>query len=136
MRHSASFAGMAIHLGKHIEAVREQAGMPKSTLAERIGRSRQNLDDILKAPGCDTVLLRKISTVLKHDFFRQLSEDFSPPTSPTAAEPMVQYQRLPARQPMRIVIEVDPGDAEAKGEAQVLAGKIAQAVQSRAKKSK
>lgn len=96
--------------------------MPKTTFAERIGMNRSNVYDVFTAPGCDTLRLRKISTVLKYNFFRMLSEDFEP--SNTVGEPAAVYHRAPVKPPMRIVIEVDQDNVAAKAEAERMAARI------------
>ena len=105
---------MAIHIGEQILKVLEENGMPKTTFAERIGMNRSNVYDVFTAPGCDTVRLRKISQVLRFNFFKLLSDDFEPTGISMVSEPASEYMRIPTAAPMRIVIEVDPNDAAAK----------------------
>lgn len=118
-----TFGPMAMHIGKEILRVLEESGMPKTVFAERIGVNRSNVYDVFTAPGCDSVRLRKISQVLKCNFFKMLSEDFEPPTS-AVGEPAAVYQRQPVRPPMRIVIEVDQDNVAAKAEAERMAARI------------
>lgn len=116
---------MAVHIGQAILSRLESLGMPKVRFAERIGMNKSNVHDVFKRPGCDTVMLRKISQVLEFNFFKLLSDDLEPASATSmVSEPMVRYQRLPARSPMRIVIEVDPNDPEAKGEAERMAERL------------
>jgi len=114
---------MTMHIGKEILRVLEDSGMPKTVFAERIGMNRSNVYDVFAAPGCDSVRLRKISQVLKCNFFKLLADDFEPPTS-VASEPAAIYGRPAPRPPMRIVIEVEQDNVAAKAEAERMAARI------------
>jgi len=113
---------MAVHIGEAIQTRLLEVGMPKSTFAQRIGRHRGRIYDVLDAPSCDTALLRKISQVLECNFFKMLSEDFEPTS--VVSEPAATYVRQPVRPPMRIVIEVDQDNVAAKAEAERMAARI------------
>lgn len=117
-----TFGPMALHIGREILRVLEESGMPKTVFAERIGMNRSNVYDVFTAPGCDSVRLRKISQVLKCNFFKLLADDFEP--SSVASEPAVTYGRPPLKPPMRIVIEVDQDNVAAKAEAERMAARI------------
>lgn len=60
-------------LGQMIAARLKAIGMTKAEFGRRISTSRQNVSLILKKESMDTKLLRKISEVLDHDFFSDLS---------------------------------------------------------------
>lgn len=110
-----TFGPMAVHIGKEIERVREELGMPKTVFAEKIGRTPKNIHEIIERPGIDTVLLRKVSQVLRFNFFRLLSEEYDPaPTGNAVIEPAVQYRRVKPGSPLRMVFEIDPENLTAK----------------------
>ena len=45
--------------------------------ARKLCCNRQNVYDIFKRESIDTALLRRISNILKHDFFKDLSIDMN-----------------------------------------------------------
>ncbi len=117
---------MAVHIGNEIVRVLQERGMTKARFAERIGRHRVNIYGILRSADCSTAVLRKVCTALDYDFFRLLSED-TRTAGPVGSlsEPSGSYYAGP-RSPMRIVIEVDPSDDEAKTRAVRLASELIQ----------
>lgn len=66
-----------IHIGHKIKEVFD--AMPRRYtvvwLAEQLHCTRPNVYDIFDRPTIDTALLEKISLVLNHDFFADLSAD-------------------------------------------------------------
>jgi len=68
-----------IHIGKQIKKVLEENGIGVSEFARRINTNRNNVYDIFQRESMDTSLLKKISTVLHHDFFRHYIENRSLP---------------------------------------------------------
>ncbi len=58
-----------VHVGKKIKEVLVQTRLKKTEFADSINISRTVVYDIFKRETIDTALLKKISTVLKHDFF-------------------------------------------------------------------
>ncbi len=64
---------MMLHIGQLIsEELRRQERTP-AWLAAHIGCDRTNAYKILKRASIDTALLARVSTALRHDFFRDLS---------------------------------------------------------------
>lgn len=113
---------MAVHIGEEIARILKDSGMTKTTFAERVGRDRTRINDLLEAESVDTRLLFKIGKVLRHNFFKLLSEDFepAPPTSSVASEPAPNYKK-PVRAPIRMVFEIDPDDPLAAKQAEAIA---------------
>lgn len=60
-------------LGQMIAERLKAIGMSKAEFGRRINTSRQNVSLILRKESMDTKLLQKISEVLDHDFFGDLS---------------------------------------------------------------
>jgi transcriptional regulator with XRE-family HTH domain len=60
-------------LGQMIDDRLKVIGMTKAEFGRRINTSRQNVSLILRKESMDTKLLQKISVVLDHDFFSDLS---------------------------------------------------------------
>jgi transcriptional regulator with XRE-family HTH domain len=63
----------AVHIGKKIKEVVVQTRLKKTEFADLINISRTVVYDIFKRETIDTALLKKISTVLNHDFFSYYS---------------------------------------------------------------
>ena len=61
-----------IHIGKIIEAKFAEKSMTKTEFAEKINRSRTDVNDIFKRESIDTNLLIEISKVLEYDFIRNV----------------------------------------------------------------
>lgn len=119
-----TFAPVVMHIGKEIARVLEDRGMPKTVFAERIGRTPKNVGELLDRPGIDTMLLVKVSKVLKYNFFTQLSDEVEPrPAGNMVSDSTPQYRRS-NRPPVRLVIEVDPDDPAAKKEAEAMAARL------------
>lgn len=119
-----NFASMAVHIGEEIERRRVVTGMTKTELADRIGIARQSIYAVLGSPSIDTLQLKRCCRALHFNFFALLAadceEDFgTPPGAGTVHDPAHVYGRRPAekRSPLRVVIEVDPGDDEAQARA-------------------
>lgn len=66
-----------MHIGNHIEEVIKQDGRSARWLAERIPTERTNVYNIFHREFIDTRLLMRISVVMNHDFFADLSEEFN-----------------------------------------------------------
>lgn len=87
--------------------------MPKTTLAERIGRSSKNLHELLRYPGWDTMLLLKACEVLSYNFFKLLADDFEPGATPSMAmEPQAPYLKKETPTGVDVTIRVNPNDPE------------------------
>lgn len=64
-----------IHIGKKIEDEVRHQERTVSWFARKLYCNRQNIYDIFKRESIDTTLLRRISEILEHNFFKDLSED-------------------------------------------------------------
>ncbi|MBO6118179.1 MAG: XRE family transcriptional regulator [Bacteroidales bacterium] len=64
-----------MHIGKHIKYIVRQKGVSVSWLADKIPCDRTNIYFIYKRSAIDTDLLQKLSKILNHDFFKDLSEE-------------------------------------------------------------
>lgn len=64
-----------MHVGKRIKAVLDEQGRSASWLASKIPCERTNMYDIFKREDVSVALLYKVSTILGHDFFLELSEE-------------------------------------------------------------
>lgn len=88
---------VAVHIGKKIKEEVHKQGMPVSTFAKKISRSRNVVYDIFERESVDTDLLNKIGKVLNCDFFSLYSaqkEYTSAGTkSFTLKEPEADYQK-------------------------------------------
>lgn len=63
-----------VHVGEEIRKVLIKRGMSITSFAKRIHRSREAVNGILNRPSINTELLRTISDVLDHDFFKLFSD--------------------------------------------------------------
>lgn len=63
-----------IHIGKLIKAEMQRQGRRAVWLAEQLGCHRNNVYLIYSRSWIDTEMLMKISIVLHHDFFAELSK--------------------------------------------------------------
>lgn len=63
-----------IHIGKRIEAVLRDRERTVAWFARKLYCNRQNVYDIFKRESIDTTLLQRISVILEHNFFRDLSD--------------------------------------------------------------
>jgi len=66
-----------IHIGKCIEEELRRQERSVAWFARKLFCNRQNVYDIFKRESIDTTLLRRISAILGHDFFRDLSDSMS-----------------------------------------------------------
>ena len=64
-----------IHIGNIIKKQFDAQGGSVSWFAKELCCDRTNIYSIFKRESIDTMLLSKISTILKHDFFIYYSED-------------------------------------------------------------
>lgn len=67
-------------IGDRIRAVLFSQNRTAKWLAEQIPCERTNVYDIFKRTDINVNLLRQISIILDHDFFKELSEDIFPET--------------------------------------------------------
>lgn len=63
-----------LHIGKRIQEVVKERGITVVAFARAIPCSRENAYRIFKNDNIDILLLKRISQVLKHDFFIEISE--------------------------------------------------------------
>lgn len=66
-----------IHIGSIIKEKFDKLGLPVSWFAKQLCCDRTNVYSIFKRESIDTALLVKISTILKHDFFKYYSNDLN-----------------------------------------------------------
>ncbi len=66
-----------MHIGKHIEEVLKENRYSVIWLAKQINCDRRNIYNIFKREYIDTELLKRISMAMNHDFFKDLSEEYS-----------------------------------------------------------
>ena len=64
-----------MHIGKRIKEVLDDQGRSASWLASKIPCERTNMYDIFKRKDVSVEMLFKISSILGHDFFLELSEE-------------------------------------------------------------
>ena len=64
-----------MNVGKHIEKILRKKGMSAAWLAMQIPCERTNVYNIFSRKDISTGLLQKISVILNHDFFKELSQD-------------------------------------------------------------
>lgn len=77
-----------VHVGNLVREVfdRQPKGHNIMWFARQLNCNRSNIYDIFNRPTLDTELLRRISIILRHDFFRDLSETLPPGLSPTSLD--------------------------------------------------
>ena len=64
-----------MHIGERIKQVLKERKRPVTWLAEEIDCERTNVYNIFSRKDISTGLLQKISVILNHDFFKELSHD-------------------------------------------------------------
>lgn len=64
-----------MHVGERIKSQLFQSGHSAKWLSEQLQCERTNVYNIFKRETVDIALLREICLILKHDFFKELSED-------------------------------------------------------------
>lgn len=64
-----------MHIGQHIKQVMRQQGVTATQLAKDICCTRPHVHKIFRKENIDIALLIRISKALKHDFFKDISED-------------------------------------------------------------
>ena len=64
-----------MHIGERIKEVLDQRRRPVTWLAREINCERTNVYNIFSRRDISTGLLQKISIILEHDFFKELSEE-------------------------------------------------------------
>lgn len=66
-----------IHIGHKIEEELRTQERTVTWFARKLYCNRQNVYDIFKRENIDVMLLRRISIILNHDFFLNLSDDLN-----------------------------------------------------------
>ncbi len=74
-----------MHVGKRIKEVLDEQGRSASWLASKIPCERTNMYDIFKREDVSVALLFKVSSILGHDFFLEISNELR--NSQTAPSP-------------------------------------------------
>ena len=63
-----------IHIGQRIKAVFDESGMTVSEFARQIHLERSTVYGIFERPSIDSMLLARISLVLKHNFLSDVEQ--------------------------------------------------------------
>lgn len=64
-----------MHVGERIKEVLDEQGRSASWLASKIPCERTNMYDIFKREDVSVALLFKVSSILGHDFFLEISDE-------------------------------------------------------------
>jgi DNA-binding XRE family transcriptional regulator len=73
-----------LHIGQLVKAVFDESGMTVSEFARQIHLERSTIYGIFERPSIDSMLLVKISLVLKHNFLSDIEQHFGLiPTAPS-----------------------------------------------------
>lgn len=64
-----------MHIGKRIREVMREKKVTVVSVAQRIECERTNIYNIFARKDINTSLLQKLSIVLNHDFFKELSKE-------------------------------------------------------------
>ena len=67
-----------MNIGKRIEEILRKQGKSAAWLATQIPCERTNVYNIFKRKSLDAKLLMRISVILNHDFFKELSQEAFP----------------------------------------------------------
>lgn len=65
-----------LHIGQLIKAVFDESGMTVSEFARQIHLERSTIYGIFERPSIDSILLARISLVLKHNFLSDIEQHF------------------------------------------------------------
>ena len=66
-----------MHIGQHIKEVMRQQGVTATQLSKEICCTRPHIHKIFRKENIDIALLLRISNALKHDFFKDISEEIN-----------------------------------------------------------
>ena len=66
-----------MHIGQHIKQVMKEKNITATQLAKDICCTRPHIHKIFRKDNLDISLLLHISKALKHDFFKDLSEEYN-----------------------------------------------------------
>jgi hypothetical protein len=64
-----------MHIGQRIKEVMRQKRVSVISIAREISCERTNIYNIFDRKDINTALLQKFSTVLQHDFFKEMSQE-------------------------------------------------------------
>ena len=67
-----------MHIGQRIKEIMQQKHRSVIWVAQQIACERTNVYNIFKRKSLDARLLMRISVILEHDFFKELSEEAFP----------------------------------------------------------
>lgn len=67
-----------MNIGKHVEEILRKQKKSAAWLAAQIPCERTNVYNIFRRKSMDVRLLMRISVILEHDFFKELSEEAFP----------------------------------------------------------
>ena len=67
-----------MHLGTRIKQVLKEKHKPVTWLAKEINCERTNIYNVFSRKDISTGLLQRLSIVLEHDFFKELSQETFP----------------------------------------------------------
>lgn len=81
-------------IGELIQIAVTKSGMTITDFADKIGCTRENYYKIIKKNNLDIQLIKNISEVLKHDFFKELSNNFDLATSQETKEERANREAL------------------------------------------
>lgn len=81
-------------IGELIQIAVTKSGMTITDFADKIGCTRENYYKIIKKNNLDIQLIKNISEVLKHDFFKDLSNNFDLATSQETKEERANREAL------------------------------------------
>ena len=65
-----------LHIGQLIKSVFDESGMSVSEFARQIHLERSTIYGIFERPSIDSLLLARISLVLKHNFFSDIEQHY------------------------------------------------------------
>lgn len=65
-----------LHIGQLIKTVFDESGMTVSEFARQIHLERSTIYGIFERPSIDSILLARISLVLKHNFLSDIEQHF------------------------------------------------------------
>lgn len=78
IQNRTKFKTERMNIGKHIEEIMRKQGKSAAWLATQIPCERTNVYNIFKRKSLDVRLLMRISVILQHDFFMELSHEAFP----------------------------------------------------------
>lgn len=114
LAYAGTFAPM--NLGGRIEQVCQESGISKQTFAERIGVHRNSINNLFQGASVDSILLKKISSVLDYNFFDVLSLEFESSRAKKKGKVGLSVVREPEQKPaqVRIIVEMDSNDPNSR----------------------